>query len=295
MANYQDNDQIQGFIFENMPVRGTFVRLHASYQVALSKRPYPPAAQYLLGDALVVIALLTHTIKLQGALALQVQGEGPVTLLLSECTHDFHVRGLVHHEEPLIAGNLLELFGKGLMAITMKSDEAMQNYQGVIPLVGNTLAHSIESYFAQSEQLPTRFYLAHDNLSAVGLMLQTLPGHETSEGQEDWNYITTLADTLKEQELLNLSNQEILHRLFHQDAIRLFDSQPVSFRCSCSRSRMESVLLSLGEAELKEILKEYGAVDTFCEFCNHHYTFDPVDIHQLLADPGSHTGSASKH
>lgn len=296
MSNVPETDQIQGFMFENIPVRGVFVRLHASYQVALSKRPYPPVVQNLLGNALTIVSLLSNTIKSEGTLALQAQGEGPVTLLLGECTHDCHIRGLAHYKEPILPDSLETLFGGGgTMALTLKSQDTQQNYQGVVSLEGDNLAQAIENYFVQSEQLPTRIYLASDGMNACGLLLQTLPTPELGQSENDWNHITTLADTLKEEELLNLSNREILHRLFHEETIRLFEAQPVSFRCSCSHARMKAVLLSLGEKELLSILEEYGTVDTYCEFCNHHYLFDPVDIHNLLADPNGPHLSDKKH
>ncbi len=285
MSNLPETDQIQGFMFENIPVRGVFVRLHATYQVAVSKRPYPPVVQQLLGNALTVVSLLSNTIKSEGTLALQAQGEGPVNLLLGECTHDCHVRGLAHYKEPITGESLDKLFGKGTMALTLKCQNSQQNYQGVVSLNGDNLAQAIEHYFTHSEQLPTRIYLGHDGMHACGLLLQTLPTPELGQSEADWHHIVTLADTLKEDELLNLSNREILHRLFHEETIRLFESQPISFRCSCSQQRMESVLLSLGAEELLSILEEYGTVDTHCEFCNHHYLFDSVDIHKLLADP----------
>lgn len=295
MSSLLEYDQIQSFMFDNMPVRGAIVRLHASYQVALSKHPYAPVAQQLLGDALTSTVLMTHTVKLQGSLSLQAQGNGPVSLLLAECTHDYHIRGLVHHKTPLLPGNLIELFGKSVMAINMKADNLPQNYQGIVPLQGENLSQALENYFAQSEQLPTRIYLAHDNLSTCGLLLQAIPGHESPQGMIDWEHVITLANTLKPEELLGLSNREILYSLYHQEAVRMFDTLPISFRCSCSRTRMETVLVSLGKEELLSILNEFGTVDTFCEFCNHHYLFDAVDIHQLLADTNHHYHSDKEH
>jgi molecular chaperone Hsp33 len=295
MSSLLEYDQLQPFMFDNMPVRGAIVRLHATYQAALSKHLYAPVAQGLLADALTSISLLTHTVKLNGSIALQAQGQGPVSLLLAECTHDFHLRGLVHHKNPLVPGNLDDLFGKGLMAITMKANDLAQDYQGVVPLEGQNIAQALEGYFSQSEQLPTRIFLAHDGLSTCGLLLQTVPGHESHQGKLDWEHITTLANTLRPEELLGLNNREILFSLYHQEAVRLFDPHPVCFRCSCSRTRMEAVLVSLGQEELLSILNEFGTVDTFCEFCNHHYLFDAVDIHQIMADDSNHYHSNKEH
>lgn len=289
-----EQDIIQGFLFQGLAIRGILVRLHASYQAALSKHHYPSAAQGLLADGLCVAALLSHTTKIKGTISLQAQGSHPINLLLTECNQQYHLRGLVKHNDSVMPGNLAELFGAGKMAITMKMDEKNQQYQGIVPLVGENLAQAIEGYFIQSEQIPTKIYLAHDGNTAAGLLLQVLPS-DLPTAPDDWQHITTLSNTLTDNELLNLSNTEILRRLYHQESVHLFDSQPLTFRCSCSRARMEAMLISLGEATLKTILAEQGAIDTHCEFCNHHYVFDAVDTHQLLADPNSHTFSTKEH
>lgn len=295
MSTAPEHDQIQGFIFEHIGIRGAIVRLNASFQVAVGKHPYPSQAQALLGEALCIVTLLAHSVKIEGSIALQAQGDGSVKLLLAESSHDFHVRGLVQHQGMLLTPGLADLFGKGILAITTKAAHLPTNYQGLVPLVGESLAQAVEGYFLQSEQIPTRFILATDQFACSGLFLQVLPEQDKYQASQDWQHITTLANTLTANELLNLNNTEILHRLFHQESIRVFDSSPVSFRCSCSRTRMESVLMSLGEAELQSILKEFGTVETFCEFCNHHYIFDAVDIHKILADPTYHSASTSEH
>ncbi len=289
-----EQDIIQGFLFQGMPIRGILVRLHGSYQTAISKHNYPTVVQGLLGDALCVAALLAHTTKIQGTISLQAQGTYPVNLLLAECTNKYHLRGLAKHAEQVLPGSLAELFGAGQMAVTMKLEGQNQQYQGVIPLVGENLAQAIESYFIQSEQIPTKIYLAHDGNTAAGLLLQILPS-DLPSAPDDWQHITTLSNTLTPEELLGLSNTDILRRLYHQESIHLFETQPLTFRCSCSRTRIEAMLLSLGEAALKTVLDEKGMIDTHCEFCNHHYIFDTVDVHQLLADPTSHTFSTKEH
>lgn len=296
MSDFLERDIIQGFMFEDKAIRGAIVRLHGSYQAVLSRHPYPPFAQQLLGEALCVVALLSHTVKMKGSILLQAQGNGPVNLLLAECDNAYHMRGLVTHQNPLMPGHLSEIFGMGgKMAITLKPQDQPQQYQGIVPLVGETLAQAVELYFMQSEQIPTKIYLAHDAMGAAGFLLQTLPSELSPMVSQDWQHVVTLSDTLRPQELLGLSNRDILHRLYHQEVIRLFEGQPVSFRCSCSRVRMESVLIGLGEAELLDIIKEQGVIDTYCEFCNHHYTFDAVDVRQLLADPIAHTYSTKEH
>ncbi len=289
-----EQDIIQGFMFQGMPIRGVLVRLHGCYQVALSKHHYPYVAQGLLAEALCIAALLSHTTKIKGTVSLQAQGTYPISLLLAECTDKYHLRGLVKHSETVMPGNLAELFGAGQMAVTMKLDDKPQQYQGVIPLVGENMAQAIESYFIQSEQIPTKIYLAHDGNSAAGLLLQILPS-DLPSAPNDWQHVTTLSNTLTPEELLGLSNTDILRRLYHQESIHLFETQPLTFRCSCSRTRIEAMLISLGETALKSVLAEQGMIDTHCEFCNHHYIFDAVDVHQLLADPTSHTFSNKEH
>ena len=284
-----DRDSLYRFVFEQHDVRGELVHLDASFAAALSNHPYTPLGRRVLGHALAAVALLTSILKFDGRLTMQLQGEGAVRLLVAQCTSQLALRGLVHVDEG--ADNevgLSDLAGKGRLAITIEPDEG-QRYQGIVPLQGATLATCLEAYFERSEQLPTRLWIAASENAVVGMMLQRLPegnsGPRSSTRDEDaWNRLTTLASTITDEELLTLANQDILHRLFHEEDVRLFERDPVSFRCSCSRERFSDALRGLGLPEVTAIVREEGDVSTTCEFCNKSYVFDSVDVAALFQD-----------
>ena len=276
-----DGDTLQRFIFEDHQVRGELVHLSASYQTALGEVDYPPVVAAQLGQALAASVLLGATIKFKGSLILQTQSEGPLTMLVAQCTDQRHIRGLARWQGEVLDGELADIFGSGNVAITINTEDQQDRYQGIVALEGEKLEDAVEIYFAQSEQLPTRLFIFADQDQAVGLLLQRLPG----EDQEDdlWNRVNVLADTITASEMLGLSSEEVLYRLFHEEDIRLFDPEPVSFRCTCSREKIEAMIISLGTDEAHAIVNEQGKIDVACEFCNHQYAFDKVDVEQLFA------------
>ncbi len=274
-------DTLQRFVFENKNVRGELVHLRGSYQAARGKVPYPGVVAEQLGQALAASVLLGATIKFEGALILQIQSSGPITMLVAQCTDQCHVRGLARWQGQAIAeGELDDIFGQGRIAITINTKNYKDRYQGVVSLDGKRLADALENYFQQSEQLPTRLFLFANQDDAVGLLLQRLPG---GEDEDLWQRVSLFAETLTQSEMFSLSNEEILHRLFHEETIRIFDEEPVSFRCTCSRERIEEMLISLGNDEARAIIAEQGQIEVGCEFCNHQYSFDKVDVEQLFA------------
>jgi molecular chaperone Hsp33 len=238
--------------------------------------------------------LLSATVKFEGALILQAQGDGPLHTLVAQATHRRTLRGLARwgEGEPPAGSRLDEIFGAGRLVLTLQNDGA-EPYQGIVGLEGDNLAAAIEHYFNRSEQLATRLWLAADGERAVGLFLQEMPG--TGEAREDWQRVSLLADTVTERELLRLPGEELLYRLFSEEAVRLFEPEPVAFRCTCSRERIESVLRSMGHEELEEGLKQEGGVDVCCEFCNRRYRFDAVDVQALLAVTVPPAGPRTRH
>jgi molecular chaperone Hsp33 len=248
----------------------------------LERRDYPPAVRRLLGEAMVATALLSASIKFQGLLTLQLQSnQGPLRLLVVQCGGEGNLRGLARWRGEVGEAPLFTLCAEGTLVITIDPGFGKDRYQGIVSLTGDSLAAALEEYFAYSEQLPTRLRLLANERTAAGLLLQRLPG-ETLEA-DAWKRIEALGATLTDQELLNLDAQEIVHRLFHQEDVRLFEAQPMSFRCTCSRERIESMLLSLGYAEVKSVLQEQGRVSVTCEFCGMCYGFDAVDVEGLFA------------
>ncbi|HEU5398726.1 MAG TPA: Hsp33 family molecular chaperone HslO, partial [Gammaproteobacteria bacterium] len=227
------------------------------------------------------------------SITLQIQGSGPVHLLVVQCTSGLSLRGLAHWNGEIPALGFRELVGDGRLAMTIEQNNKSERYQSIVPLEGATLAASLEGYFERSEQLATRLWLTVGDGCAAGMLLQMLPD---KQGDADaWQHVTILSDTLKQQELSDLAAQEILHRLYNEDDVRLFDGAPVAFRCRCSRERIEGTLRGLGQAEVKSILKEQGKVEVGCEFCGKHYSFDAVDVDALFSDPYHLPASAAKH
>lgn len=275
------SDQLYRFTFEHFGVRGEIVSLAASWQAVVERHDYPPIVRDYLGEALVAATLLSGTIKLRGSLILQLQGEGPLKTLVAQATERRMIRGMALAEDGVAAGDLQAAFGSGRMVLTAEAPNG-ERYQGIVGLEGTGLADAVEAYFAQSEQLPTRVWLAADERTAAGLFLQRLPGEGVSD--EEWRRVCILAETLNHRELLRVPSLELLRRLFHEEDLRLFEPEPVAFRCSCSRERIADTLRALGQREVEAIIREEGAVEADCEFCNAHYRFDAVDAAALFAD-----------
>lgn len=296
-----ERDSLHRFVFERLGVRGELVQLDASFRAVLERHRYPGPVQRPLGEALAAVLLLTATLKFEGSLILQAQGAGPLRTLVAQATHNRTVRGLARWHGDVPQGNLKQQFGDGRLVLTL-DPLGGERYQGIVPLEGSGLGAAIEAYFGTSEQLPTRLWLAVDGRRAVGLMLQRLPAgvadgagsgaadvHQAAveEGDLDrdgWNRTTMLADTVSERELLDLPVHDLLRRLFHEEDVRLFEPEPVAFRCSCSRGRIAATLRAIGRDEIDAILREQGDVGVTCEFCNRDYRFDAVDAHELFAE-----------
>jgi molecular chaperone Hsp33 len=287
-----NQDSFQRFLFEDIGVRGELVRLEASWQTVLERHPYPYAVRTQLGEALAAALLLSATIKFQGSLILQAQGKGPLQAVVAQATHHRAIRGIARWNGEVPPGPLAGMYGSGHLALTIQNEGA-EPYQGIVALEGDSLAGALEGYFAHSEQLETRLWLVTGTERVAGLLLQELPSHQC--GREGFERVAMLADTVRDGELLALPNDELLFRLFNEEKVRLFEAEPVYFRCSCSRSRIEQVLTALGQTEVQSILNEQGSVEVDCEFCNRHYSFDRIDIEALFADVVRIQGSTTRH
>ncbi len=277
-----DRDTLTRFLFEHAEVRGEIVRLDATWRAVLACHDYPEPVRKLLGEMMAAAALLVATLKFEGALIMQMQGSGPVTLAVVECSSEFHLRATAKWREDLVPGDISALLGQGKFVITIDPKSSRQIYQGIVALEGDSVAQVLEHYMLQSEQLETRLWLVSDDEQACGLLLQRLP-ENASEDTDAWNRALNLGNTLRISELLNLPPRAILHRLFHEEDLRLFEPRLVSFRCTCSRERVANMLRLLGLDEVHSIIEEQGKIDVDCEFCNRHYHFDVVDAEQLFA------------
>lgn len=294
------HDFTQRFLFDETDVRGELATLDRSYAEVLAKHPYPEPVAQLLGEMLAAAALLCGTLKFEGLLVLQARSSGPIPLLMVECSSEREVRGIARYEEEAISASasLGELMPDGVLALTIDPRHG-QRYQGIVPLEGANLAECLSGYFATSEQLPTRFWLNADGRRARGLLLQQLPPARIKDAQarqDSWEHVVTLADTLTAEELLGLDNEVILHRLFHEETVRLFDEQGVAFSCSCSRDRAANALVSMGRPEVETLLDEQqGKIRVDCQFCNEQQVFDAADIAQIFAGGGTQTPGNTRH
>src|SRR5882724_13124394 len=276
------NDSLQRFLLESTPVRGEIVHLDATWRAVLERRRYPAPLQSLLGDMMAAAALLSAILKFEGSLIMQMQGSGPVQLLVVEATSEHTLRATAKWEGDLAQGNVTELLGAGRFVISIVPSSGKQTYQGIVAIEGESIAQVLEHYMAKSEQLETRLWLASDARQAAGMLLQKLPATPT-EDADAWNRATRLGETIKPEELLRLPAAEFIRRLYHQEDVRVFEPRPVAFRCSCSHERVTSMLRMLGHDEVRSILEERANVEVDCEFCGRHYVFDAVHAEQVFA------------
>lgn len=283
-------DHLQSFLFDNTDIRGAIVTLDKSLADQFHAHDYSTAQQTLLGRFLAANLLMSSHIKLDGLLSLQVRGQGPVSLLMSECTQDLAFRGIIRSESDIDADNFQQLFAGGMFAITMEPKQG-NRYQGIVAIEKPTLADCLAGYFEQSEQLPTRFYFAEHRHKITGLMLQALPASQCLDDQqrrEDWQRILCLTDTITAAEACELPTETLLHRLYHEEALRVFNPRAVRFHCNCSRERMERALLSMDHDELDSILAEDGRIETECHFCHRQYVFQQAEMQHLLQSGNTH-------
>ncbi|MDH2916816.1 MAG: Hsp33 family molecular chaperone HslO, partial [Gallionella sp.] len=283
------------FLFEHLPIRGEIVRLDRVWQSVIERHNYPPVLQNLMGELCAAAVLLAATLKLQGSMVLQIHGKGAVKLLVVECSGDLELRATAKWEGDLTQGTLQDLVGDGRFVITLDPKDGNQAYQGIVALEGDSIAEILQNYMTRSEQLETRLWLAADAQHAGGMLLQKLPEKSESHDVDAWGRTNQLADTLKPEELLTLPADELIHRLYHEEDIRLFDAQTVSFRCACSRENVARMLQMLGREEVAAILAERKEIEVHCEFCNQRYVFDAVDAEAVFSGVVSVSSNDTLH
>lgn len=294
-------DQLTKYLFTDRSTRVQTVSLQEAWQTGLHHQPYPEPVQKLLGELTAAAVLLAGNLKFDGTLVLQIQGDGPIALLVVECTSELTIRATATlHEDTEIPQDatlqqLLNQQGEGRFIVVLdpaNKDAGMQPYQGVVPLEGDSIAQNLESYMRHSEQLDTRIWLQASAEQAAGLLLQKLPGIGGTEleasAAETWERAGHLADTLEERELLEASPETIVHRLFWDDALLRLESQAITWFCPCTRERVQAMLAMLGQEEIAEILAEQPTIEVACNFCGKPYVFDPVDCASLFVADSSH-------
>lgn len=305
-------DQLYKFLFDGADVkkssvRGEIVALEAAWREIRSRHDYPAPVLRLLGEMVAASALLTANLKFNGTLIMQIHGDGPLRLLVVECNAELTLRATAKLadgaaiDDHASFAQLVNTHGRGRFVITLDPRErrrGVQPYQGIVPLEGGSVADALGNYMLRSEQLDTHLWLAADERCAKGMLLQRLPldggraagdtgsanaDADLSQAQETWRRAVTLANTLERNELLSTTPETLMHRLFWEETLRVFEPQLCVFACSCSRGRVATMLLTLGQTEVDETLEQEGQVLVHCEFCNKRYQFDAVDCAQLFA------------
>ena len=290
MATAQ-SDLLYRYLFEQADVRGELVQLQDSYQQTLGVHNYPESIANLMGEALSAVSLLIATLKFEGEITFQLQGEGPLNLLVVHGRHDHTLRGVArYNQDAFLPTDIAEhwtlhkLLGKAHLVITI-SPKKGERYQGVIAIEEETLAANIERYFSQSEQLTTRIWLFADSSQTKpacgGLLLQKLPGND-DEKAVDFEHLETLTETITKKELLTLDGTVVINRLYHQESTRLFDPYPICFLCGCSKEKSQQALLSLGSEELKQLAEEQEDIIIRCEYCSAEHHFSQAEVVLML-------------
>lgn len=280
-------NEIQRFTFDNTNVRGEHVVLNSAYQEIIKRKNYPLGIEKLLGEFVAAIALLRDIIKIDGVLSIQAKGNGFLSTLMTECDELQNLRGIAQWDESQVVPetiSLKEVLEGGYLVITI-SPRNGQRYQGIVEIVGDTLAECLEQYFYQSEQLPSRVWLAANGAQCAGLFLQRLPAEQAQNGDEDaWERFTHLAATIKDEELLGLDTESLLHRLYHEEEVRLYEPKTLQFGCSCSRQRTLDAVISIGPDEVRQLLIEQGSIQVDCQFCAEQYVFTEEELADQLGD-----------
>jgi molecular chaperone Hsp33 len=306
-------DRLQRFMLRGAAVRGEIVSLDSAWSEIVQRHDLPSSVRDRLGELAAAALLLSATLKFDGKLILQIHGDGPVTLFVVECDVSGSFRATVKlREGASIAPDadlaaLVNAHGRGRFVVTLDPSGKSPNrqaYQSIVPFEGRSVAAVLERYMQRSEQIPTRLWLAADGRRAAGLLLQQLPaegGHDAvvEDGEladaDGWNRLGKLAETLGQREMLDLTSNNVLKRLFWQEHLHAFDERSCRFSCSCSREKVSAMLKMLGKGEIDQILAERSDVEVHCDFCNRPYVFDAVDCTAMFSAAVTPPGSAARH
>ena len=276
-------DYVQRFLFEDLDIRGRLVCLTGSWQRMLDGRGYPDDVTALLGHTTALNVLLGANQKGAGRVTMQVQGSGPVKLLVADCTADLKIRGMASYElQKQISGSQRQLLGDGRLAVTLEDVKSGSVYQSLVPLEGETLEQIFEHYLAQSEQVQAFLRLYADGGALCGLLLEKLPGAD-SRDPDGWNRVKHLANTLTLDETRDAQPYHLLTRVFPEELMRVFRLYAVQYHCPYDEQKVKDVLRGLGRTEVEAILAEQGAIVIRNEMCNHEYRFDARAIAELFA------------
>lgn len=271
------------FIFDDMPIRGMYIRLEKVWHHIVNQKHYPVAICRALGELLAAGSLLSANLKNEGTLIVQVQGQGRLKMLVVEATSENTVRATARWDETAEIRDdesLTALLGENSVFVLTHQPKDADPWQGVVPLEGDSIAQMLVNYMKRSEQLDTYITLAADDQAAGALLLQRLPEEELDDAA--WEHVTTLAQTLTPQELTGLDAHHALYRLYHETPPRVFEPETIEFACTCSRGKVSDMLLMLGGQEVGGVVAEQGSIQIDCDFCHSKYVFDETDVNALF-------------
>lgn len=277
-------DLLHRYTFDQLDVRGELVQIEQAYNEMIANHNYPAPVQALLGELLVATCLLTATLKFEGDIAVQLQGDGPVKYAVINGDHQQNMRGIARLQSEVTGSTIQDLIGNGVMVLTITPTKG-ERYQGIVPLEHDTLAACLEAYFTQSEQLQTRLWFATDTTAghakAAGLLLQVLPVNK-EKSITDFTHLEALSNTIKDEELLGLDAATVLTRLYHEDNPRVYEPQAIQFKCGCSREKTITALVNIGQQALLDDVAENGEVKISCHYCLKNYIFNEQDVKSIF-------------
>ncbi len=273
---------IRRFLFKDLNIRGQHLSINQTWQAMVQDRGYTRQVRQLFGELSAMAIMLANGIKHQGKLTLQYQGDGVVSLLLVEVTHDMKLRGMIRSNGTIKEDdNLDTVLGEGQMVATLYNTQTDHSFQSLIPRNPLGLISTFEDYFSQSEQLDSKLWVSStkDNLSAM--LIQKMPEIKNND-EEGWIRITALASTITNQELCSLDAEQLLHRLFHEETVQLFEQDQVDYECQQDRRRFEKIIFDLGEEDARNLLEERGEISIHNEVCNEHLFFNEQDLDRIF-------------
>ena len=275
---------VQRFLFKEHDIRGQHIQLNQSWQSMIQDRHYPPAVTALLGELTAIATLMAGNMKHEGRITMQVQGTGPISLLVVDVTHDLKIRGMAKTNQEIEQQETLnELLGDGQILVTLENTQTQHHFQSYVPREGNSVAEAFETFLSQSEQLPSKLWLSADEQSLGGIIIQKMPNTEVVEHDEDaWDRIMHLTSTVTNEELTQIAAEDLIHRLFHEELVELFEGQDVAYECPQDIEKIKAMLISLGEEEVRNLLEEQGEIVIHNEMCNSHARFNKTDIDALF-------------
>jgi molecular chaperone Hsp33 len=279
-------DVLNRYLFDGKHARGELVQLTKTYQEIIALHEYPLGVQTLLGELVAATCLLTATLKFEGEITVQLQGDGPISYMSVNGDHNQNMRGIARLAEPTEGVGLRALVGKGTMVITIRPEKG-EPYQGVVALDKDNLADCLAHYFEVSEQIPTKIWLFNnnDNTQVAGSLIQLLPDGDNKEKQlSDFEHLCQLTNTIKPDEIFSLDAESLLYRLYHQEEVRLFEPQDVNYQCSCSEEKCLTAIAQIAPSELASIIEEQGCVSMTCEYCLTTYKFDEAKLAHFIND-----------